>query len=148
MSTGRRPNEAVGFDFHFLLLLRFPILSSAALYVSHHGELLQGVEALETGFGLLHFCWCRYLNWLGRMIEGYCLRQQGGRGEREMELLAYAELCYIAPHLVVGGAVGEHGDEAFLQVSSPGAEEWGCSVRTPHMSKFGKRGVSAEKGLQ
>lgn len=48
------------------------------------------------------------------MIEACCLGQQGGRGEGEVELLVYAELCYIAPYLVVGAAVGQHGDETFL----------------------------------
>lgn len=56
------------------------------------------------------------------MIEAYCLGQQGGRGE-EGKLLVYAELCYIAPHLVVGAAVGEHGHETFLQVPL-GTEKW------------------------
>lgn len=63
------------------------------------------------------------------MIGACCLGQQDGRGEGEVELLVYAELCYSAPHLVVGAAVGEHGGETFLQVPL-GAEKWGGYVRT------------------
>lgn len=81
------------------------------------------------------------------MIEAYCLGQRGARGEGEMELLAYAELCHIAPHLVVGGAVGEQGGETFLQAPL-GAEEWAGYVRAPRVSKSGKRGISTKDGLQ
>lgn len=81
------------------------------------------------------------------MIGAYGLGQQDGRGEGEVELLVYAELCYIAPHLVVGAAVGEHGDETFLQVPL-GTEKWGGYVRSPHLSKSGKRGVPTKDGLE
>lgn len=81
------------------------------------------------------------------MIGACCLGQQDGRGEGEVELLVYAELCYSAPHLVVGAAVGEHGGETFLQVPL-GAEKWGGYVRTPQLSKSGKRGVPAKDGLE
>lgn len=54
-SAGRRPDEAVGSDFHILLLFSFLILSPAALYVSHHCELLQGLKPLENWFWLVSF---------------------------------------------------------------------------------------------
>lgn len=81
------------------------------------------------------------------MIEAHYLGQRGGRGGGELELLEFAELCYTAPRLVVGAALGEHGDETFVQVPL-GTEERGGYMRAPHMSKSGKRGVSAKYGLQ
>lgn len=64
-----------------------------------------------------------------------------------MELLVYAELCYIAPHLVVGAAVGEHGGETFLQVPL-GTEKWGGYVRAKDGVERGDAALAPLKFLR